>query len=309
MPEIGGVFIQAESELASINMVLGASVAGVRAMTSSSSPGVSLMQEGISYLAGCELPCLLVNVMRGGPGLGNISGSQADYFQSTRGGGHGDYRTICLAPASVQEMHDFPALGFYLADMYRNPVMIVTDGIMGQIMEGVDLEVSTAFQKQFPKEIKKDWVLDGCKNRPPRLVRSLLMEDGALEKHNYKLNEKYKKIEQTETRCEVYNMDNADAAVVCFGITARIAKDAVGRIKHKKVGIIRPITLWPFPYSVIEKYAAQVKMMLVVEHNLGQMVDDVRLGANGKTQVSFLGKPGGGVITPEEIIQKLELPV
>lgn len=308
MPEAGGVFLQAESELASINMVFGAALTGARAMTSSSSPGISLMQEGISYLAGCELPCLVVNIVRGGPGLGNIAGSQADYFQSTRGGGHGDYRTICLAPNSIQEMYDFPALGFHLADKYRTPVLIVTDGILGQMMEGMEKKKSLEFRKKLEKETlpKKDWVLDGCKGRRPRDVKSLLMTEGALEKHNYKLKVKYDKISSTEVLWEEYNMEGAKKCVAAFGITSRMSKEAIDRCRDEKIGLIRPITLWPFPSKVFEKYADQLDSILVVEHNNGQMVEDVELSVKGKVKVEFMGRPGGGVIVPEEIVERLK---
>ncbi|MFH1282141.1 MAG: 3-methyl-2-oxobutanoate dehydrogenase subunit VorB [bacterium] len=307
MIEVNGSFIQAESELASINMVLGAAVTGARAMTTSSSPGISLMQEGISYLAGCELPCLIANIMRGGPGLGNISGSQSDYFQSTRGGGHGDYRTICLAPSTVQELYDFPALGFHLAEKYRSPVIIVADGFLAQMMEGVDLDYSKNLRDKIAKEKlpEKNWVLNGCVGREPRFIRSLFMVDGALKDHNYKLQEKYGKINDSEQLWEEYNMADAKKAIVAFGVTGRIAKEAIKSLGDQKIGLIRPITLWPFPKKAFEKYLKQLESILVVELNSGQMVEDVLLSVSGKVSVDFLGKPGGEIITPDEITEKI----
>lgn len=305
MVELGRVFLQAESEVAAINMVLGASVTGKRSMTSSSSPGISLKQEGISYLAGCELPSVIVNVQRGGPGLGNISGAQSDYFQSVKGGGHGDYHLIVLAPHSVQEMYDFTYQAFDLADKYRNPVMILSDGIIGQMMEPMEL---TKFQPV--NNYKKDWVLDGCAGREPRSIRSLYMDEGALEKHNWDLKKKYDSILQNEVRFETINTEDADIILVAFGISARIAKAAArqARIQGLKVGCIRPITLWPFPEKIISDIAASSskKKFLVLEMNLGQMVEDVRLAVNGRCPVEFLGNPGGGIITAKDVLTKLK---
>lgn len=306
MNELGKIFVQAESELAAISMVFGAAAAGKRAMTSSSSPGISLKQEGISYMAGCELPGVIININRGGPGLGNISGSQSDYFQATRGGGHGDYHTIVLAPYSVQEMYEHTVLAFYLADMYRMPVLILSDGIFGQIMESLDLDKAKIFsnsldEKKLPE---KNWILTGCKGRKPRLVRSLFMAEGALEKHNYHLEQKHKLISEKEIRFETDVPDDAGVLVVGYGVAARVAKSAVNRLQKegKKVGMFRPVTLWPFPYKELSKSAEKVKKILVIELNLGQMIEDVKLAVEGRVPVEFFGKPGGGVITEEEIV-------
>jgi 2-oxoglutarate/2-oxoacid ferredoxin oxidoreductase subunit alpha len=302
MVELGRVFIQSESELSAINMVFGAALTGARAMTSSSSPGISLKQEGISYMAGCELPCVIVNVQRGGPGLGNISGSQGDYFQSTRGGGHGDYRTLVLAPDSVQEMYDLSQEAFDLADKYRNPVLILMDGILGQMMEPAQIEIDSP-QRKLPA---KDWVLDGAKGRVPRSIKSLLMTEGDLEKHNHDLEQKYQKMKE-EVRYETDNLNEAEIVLVAFGISARVAKSAMqmANNKGKKVGLIRPITLYPFPEKIISQTADKVKKFLVVEMNLGQMVEDVKLSVNGKAEVHFYGRPGGGVISQEEVLEEV----
>ena len=279
MPEEGRVFVQSESELAAINMVFGASATGKRAMTSSSSPGISLMQEGISYLAGAELPAVIVNVMRGGPGLGNIGPSQSDYFQSTKGGGHGDYHLIVLAPGSVQEMADFMPLAFDLADQYRTPVMILADGLLGQMMEPVLLE-----QKERRELPPKDWALTGAENRPQNIVRSLWLKEGVLEELNQRMQSRYAQIIKNETRCEQYKVDDADIVVVAYGITARIVRGAVTKARKEgiKVGWIRPITLWPFPSETISQAADDLKIFLTVELSCGQMVEDVRLAVAGK---------------------------
>jgi len=305
MAELGRVFIQAESEVAAINMVFGAAICGKRAMTSSSSPGISLKQEGISYLAGAELPCVIVNVQRGGPGLGNISGSQGDYFQATKGGGHGDYHIIVLAPYSVKEMYDLTFLAFDLADKYRIPVMILADGIIGQMMEPVDIGRKSEVGS---RKSEKNWKLDGCKGREPRLIRSLFMEEGGLEKHNWHLKEKYDGIKKTEIRYEADFTDDAEVLIVAFGITARICKSAVKKLRQEglKVGLIRPVTLWPFPEKVISEVASKSKKILVAEMNMGQMVEDVKLAVNGICPVEFLGKPGGAVFSEDEIIQKIK---
>jgi 2-oxoglutarate ferredoxin oxidoreductase subunit alpha len=309
MTELGRVFLQAESELAAVNMVFGVAATGKRAMTSSSSPGISLKQEGISYMAGAELPGLIVNISRGGPGLGNIAGSQADYFQSTRGGGHGDYRTIVLAPNSVQEMHEHAYLAFHLADLYRIPVLILADGYIGQLMEEFDNEKAALVIDEINKTKlpKKDWALDGCKGRKPRLVRSLLMEEGALEQHNYHLKQKYDLISEQETREEQYQTEDADVILVAFGVAARVAKTAVqdGRAKGIKVGLFRPITLWPFPYNSLASASKKVNKIVVIELNLGQMIEDVRLAVKDKVPVEFIGRPGGAIVTPEEILEQL----
>jgi len=302
MPEEGRVFVQSESELAAINMVFGAAATGKRAMTSSSSPGVSLMQEGISYLAGAELPAVIVNVMRGGPGLGNIAPSQGDYFQATRGGGHGDYRTITLAPASVQEWADSMSLAFDLADMYRTAVMILADGILGQKMEPVVLS-----EKPRRKLPPKDWALTGAKDRPQNIVRSLYLKEGMLEQQNYKLRDKYKEIEKKEVLCEQYEVENSEIVVVAYGVVARIVRSAVelARKEGIKAGWIRPVTLWPFPCDQISAAAEQFKVFLTVEMNLGQMVDDVKLAVAGKCPVVFYGRPGGGVPTVEQVLDHI----
>jgi len=320
MPQVGGVFIQAESELAAINMVFGAAACGVRAMTSSSSPGISLKQEGISYMAGAELPAVIVNVMRGGPGLGNIAPSQSDYFQATRGGGHGDYHSIVLAPSSVQEACDFMRLSFDLADKYRNPVIILGDGMLGQMMEPIQLSVISC-QLSEKKKLKtenqqlktKKWALTGCKGRKPNVIKSLYLAEGALEKLNLILQKKYQTIEQKEQRYESLNLSDAKTIIVAYGTMARIAKSVINQLreKGKKVGLIRPITLWPFPKKVFAPCAVRRApydkklTFLVVEMSYGQMLEDVRLVVDGKAKVEFLGRAGGGVPTEEEIINKI----
>ncbi len=303
MNEIGGSFVQAESELAAISMVFGASVAGVRAMTSSSSPGLSLKQEGISYMAACELPCVIVNIQRGGPGLGNIAPSQADYFQAVKGGGHGDYKLIVLAPASVQELLDLTILAFDLSDKYRNPAFILGDGLLGQMMEPLIIPSDVE-----PKRYEKPWALTGCKERKPNVIKSLLLGDGALEEHNKHLQEKYGVIKNAEVRSQSFNTKDADIVLVAYGSVARIAKAAMekARANGMKVGLIRPITLWPFPDKIIEDAALSAKKFLVVEMSAGQMVEDVRLAVNGKAKVEFYGRMGGGVPSEEEILQRLE---
>lgn len=302
MPEEGRVFVQSESELAAINMVFGAAATGKRAMTSSSSPGISLMQEGISYLAGAELPSVVVNVMRGGPGLGNIAPSQGDYFQATRGGGHGDYRTIVLGPWSVQELVDCMPLAFDLADQYRMTVMVLADGILGQMMEPVGLE-----EKPRRKLPPKDWALTGAKGRPQNIIRSLWLQEGVLEKLNYRLQAKYEQVEKNEVLCEQYAMDDAEIVVVAYGVAARIVRGAVNKAREEgiKAGWIRPITLWPFPTELISRAADEFRIFLVVEMSLGQMVEDVKLAVAGKVPVLFYGRPAGGVPTVDEILDKI----
>ena len=303
MGETGGVFIQAESELAAINMVFGASVAGVRAMTSSSSPGISLKQEGISYLAGCELPCVIVNMQRGGPGLGNIAPAQGDYFQAVKGGGHGDYKIIVLAPASAQELMDYTYIAFDLADKYRNPVMILGDGLLGQMMEPI--QIKSAAGKPL---VDKPWALTGCKGRQARFIRSLFLGDGALEEHNKKLQEKFNNIKKNEIRAETLNVKDADIILTAYGSVARIARAGMelGRAKGLKVGLIRPITLWPFPEKTIADISGKAKKFLVVEMSAGQMVEDVMLAVKGRAEVDFYGRMGGGIPTEEEILKKIE---
>ena len=299
MPESGGVFIQAESEISAINMVFGASLIGARAMTSSSSPGISLKQEGISYLAGCELPAVIVNVMRGGPGLGNIAPSQSDYFQATKGGGHGDYRQIVLAPATLQETVDLTMLSFDLADKYRMPVMILSDGILGQMMEPVILGTRDKGQGT-----RRDWVLDGCKGREPRVIKSLLLGEGELERFNEKLQKRYEEIKAKEVRCEVLHGDDSEIMLVSYGTTSRICRSVVEKLRSegKKIGMVRPMTLWPFPEKQLKELAGKVRKFLVVEMNCGQMVEDVKLGIDCKRPVYFYGRSGGWVPIEEDII-------
>jgi 2-oxoglutarate ferredoxin oxidoreductase subunit alpha len=303
MHEEGRVFVQSESELAAVNMIFGASATGKRAMTSSSSPGISLMQEGISYLAGAELPAVIVNVMRGGPGLGNIAPSQSDYFQATRGGGHGDYRTITLGPASVQELADCMQLAFDLADQYRTPVMILADGILGQMMEPVILE-----EKPHRKLPAKDWALTGAKGRKQNIVRSLWLGEGVLEEHNYKLHARYEQIQKDEVICEQYKIDDAEIIMVAYGVAARIVRGAVDKARQEgmPVGLIRPVTLWPFPTEQISKAANEFRIFLTVEMSLGQMVEDVKLAVAGKAPVVFYGRTGGGVPTVDEILGQIK---
>ena len=308
MPEEGRVFLQSESELAAINMVFGAAATGKRAMTSSSSPGISLMQEGISYLSGAELPAVVVNVMRGGPGLGNIAPSQGDYFQATRGGGHGDYRTIVLGPSSVQELVDCMSLAFDLADQYRMTVVVLADGILGQMMEPVVFNKNSKLKAKNSKLPKKDWVLTGAKDRPQNIVRSLWLGEGVLEELNYKLQAKYEQVQKNEVLCEQYAVDDAEVVIVAYGIAARIVRGAVSKARQAgiKAGWIRPITLWPFPTEQISKAADQWRIFLTVEMSLGQMVEDVKLAVAGKAPVVFYGRPGGGVPTMDEILNKIE---
>lgn len=302
MPEEGRVFVQSESELAAINMVFGASATGKRTMTSSSSPGISLMQEGISYLAGAELPAVVVNVMRGGPGLGNIAPAQADYFQSTRGGGHGDYRTIVLGPSSVQELVDCMSLAFDLADQYRMTVLVLADGILGQMMEPIVLE-----KKPGRKLPAKDWALTGAEGREQNIVRSLWLGDGVLEELNYKLQAKYREIEKKEVLCEQYEVEDADVVVVAYGVAARIVSSAVERAREEgiKVGWIRPITLWPFPMEQINRAADELRIFLTVEMSCGQMVEDVKMAVAGKVPVVFYGRAGGAVPSVEEVLEQI----
>ncbi len=302
MPQEQRVFVQSESELAAINMVFGAAATGKRVMTSSSSPGISLMQEGISYLAGAELPSVVVNVMRGGPGLGNIAPSQGDYFQATRGGGHGDYRTIVLGPWSVQELVDCMPLAFDLADQYRMTVVVLADGILGQMMEPVVLE-----KKPRRKLPPKDWALTGAKGRPQNIVRSLWLQEGVLEELNYGLQAKYEQVQRNEVICEQYAVEDADIVVVAYGVAARIVRGAVNKAREEGInaGWIRPITLWPFPTEQISKAADEFRIFLVVEMSLGQMVEDVKLAVAGKVPVVFYGRPAGGVPTVDEILDKI----
>jgi 2-oxoglutarate ferredoxin oxidoreductase subunit alpha len=304
MSEISGVFIQAESELAAISMVFGAAAAGERAMTSSSSPGVSLKQEGISYIAGAELPCVIVNMQRGGPGLGNIAPAQSDYFQSVKGGGHGDYKVIVLAPSSAQELLDYTFLAFDMADKYRNPVLILGDGLLGQMMEPVAI-VKESYK---PNVTEKPWALTGCKGRSPNIVRSFFLGEGALEEHNRRLQEKYKIITNSEVRAQTYNLKDSEIVVIAYGSVARTAKAAMERARAKgiKAGLIRPISLWPFPSNIIRETSSKAKKFLVVEMSAGQMVEDVMLAVNGKSEVDFYGRMGGGIPSEEEVLSRIE---
>lgn len=301
LPKRGGVFLQAESEVAAINMMYGSAGTGVRVATSSSSPGISLMQEGISYMAGAELPCLIVNMMRGGPGLGSIQPSQTDYFQSTRGGGNGDYRLICLAPASIQELVDLIHLGFNLSDYYRNPAIIVADGLLGQMMEPVEFKAPEAFE--LPE---KTWAAVGTNGeRKPNIINSLYLSPDELEKHNKHLIEKYKAITEKEIRVEEVDIEDAELVIVAYGTTSRICKSAIEILKQKgyKVGIIRPITLWPYPYDSFKKINPECKALLDVEMNQGQMIDDVKIAIEGKIPVHFYGRQGGMIPTTEDIVE------
>jgi len=304
LPQVGGTFLQAESEIASINMVFGASAAGERVMTSSSSPGISLKQEGISYIAGAELPAVVVNMMRGGPGLGNISGAQSDYFQCTRGGGHGDYRTIVLAPSTVQEAADLTVLAFDLADKYRVTVIIAGDGYLGQMSEPLELP-----QPSGAVFDKTAWALSGCRGREPRVLRSLrLKPEIKLEEHNKMLQERYRMIARDEVRFETYLAEDADVLITGFGIAARICKAAVAALREEgiKAGLFRPITLWPFPYDQLEIAAEKAESVLVVEMNEGQMLEDVQLALGRKRDIGFYGKSGGTVPDVEEIIKRVK---
>jgi 2-oxoglutarate/2-oxoacid ferredoxin oxidoreductase subunit alpha len=300
----GMVVLQAESEVAAINMVYGGAGCGRKVMTSSSSPGISLKQEGLSYIAGAELPCLVVNVVRAGPGLGTIQPAQSDYFQSTKGGGHGDYRLIVLAPSSVQEMADFVQLGFDLAFKYRNPAMILSDGAIGQMMEKVWLEEQQPRMTEFPS-----WATTGkTPDRPKNVITSLELESAKQEIHNEKLQAKYREIEENEVRFEMISCDDAEYLFVAYGTSARICQKSIqiARAKGIKVGLLRPITLFPFPKKELAALANQVKGMLSVEMSAGQMVEDVMLAAGGKVPVKHFGRYGGIVPTPDEIVAALE---
>jgi len=303
LPRLGGEFIQAESEVASINMLLGASAAGIRAMTSSSSPGISLMQEGISYMAGSELPAVIVNMSRSGPGLGGIAPSQGDYFQATRGGGHGDYRMIVLAPSSVQEIYDLTLKAFDLADRYRNPVLILGDSLIGQMKEPM---VRRTPKKQ--KAVPKPWAMTGAEGRKPNVLKSLYLKNGELTDHNWKLYEKYQRVKENEVLFETRDVDGAHMVVVAFGSISRVVKTAIDMAADAglKVGLIRPITLFPFPQEALNSVARSIKTFLTVELNTGQMVEDVKLSVKGDTQVYFYGRPPGSLCTPEEILEVIE---
>jgi 2-oxoglutarate ferredoxin oxidoreductase subunit alpha len=303
MPKIGGTFLQAESEVAAINMVYGAASAGRRSMTSSSSPGVSLKGEGLSYMAGADLPAVVINVQRGGPGLGGIQPSQSDYFQSTKGGGHGDYRMIVLAPASVQEMADMTVKAFDLADKYRMTAMILADGTMGQMMEPVSLDLDIADAPEKP------WATTGTKcSREHNIINSLSLVAEELERMNFDRYAKYAEVEKNEVMYEEYMMDDAEICVVAFGIAARVSKNAIvaARKEGIKVGLIRPITLWPFPTEAIAKAADKAKKFISVELSMGQMIEDVRLAVNGKADVTLCNRAGGMIPSPEQVLDAIK---
>ena len=303
MPKIGGTFLQAESEIAAINMVYGAAAAGRRAMTSSSSPGISLKGEGISYIAGCDLPCLIVNVQRGGPGLGGIQPSQSDYFQATRGGGHGDYHLIVIAPASVQEMAELTVKSFDLADKYRMPVMILADGTIGQMMEPVSLDIHVS------EPVEKPWAVTGTKmEREHNIINSLYLQPDKLEKVNFERFEKYEIVKANEQMAEEFMTEDADVVVAAFGIAARVAKNAVREARKNgiKAGLIRPITLWPFPEKVFAKAADHAKVIISAELNMGQMVEDIRLATKDSIPVNLCIRTGGMIMSPGEIYEAIE---
>ncbi len=302
LPQQGGIFIQAESEVASINMLLGAAAAGARAMTSSSGPGISLMQEGLSYMAGSELPGLVVNITRIGPGLGGIAPSQGDYWQATRGGGHGDYRQIVLAPNSVQEMYDLTIKAFELADKYRNPAMILGDAILGQMKEPVQLNEPRI---NLPA---KPWALCGARGREPQLIKSLYLKDDEMEKHNWHLYEKYRQLQEADTLVESELEDDMELLVVSFGSCSRMVQSAVrlARARGIRLGMIRPISLFPFPEEAIREATQTAKKVLTVEMNTGQMWDDVRLSLSPGCQARLLARPGGGIPSPQQILDEIE---
>ena len=302
-PALGGVFIQAESEVSAINMVYGAAGMGVRTMTASSSPGFSLKQEGLSYCAGAELPCVVVNIVRGGPGLGNIAPEQADYFQITKGGGHGNYRLIALAPNGAQEMCDLTAKAFDLADKYRNPACIMADGITGQMMEVVEIPVAT----EIPFD-HSDWCVDGTPATHKNLVSSIVLEPEELEAHNLKLDAKYREIMKKEVLFEEYRTDDADLIVVAYGVVSRIVTSTIDQAREAglKVGLLRPITLWPFPSEQIAGMADRAKAFLAVELSTGQMVEDVKLAVEGRAPVHFYGRCGGVVPGGGELVAEYE---
>jgi 2-oxoglutarate ferredoxin oxidoreductase subunit alpha len=304
MPEVGGTFLQAESEVAAIYMVFGAAGAGERAMTSSSGPGISLMQEGISYIAAAELPCVIVNMMRGGPGLGGIAPSQSDYFQATKGGGHGDYHLLVLAPSTGQEAADLTMLAFDLADKYRNPVMILGDGNIGQMMEPVEFRSPA---RESVRE-RKDWAITGGSSGNRKLIKSLYLDPVILEKRNLVIAQKLREAAKNEVRFESYMTEDADVVIAAYGTIARIAKTALTILREKgiKAGLLRPISLYPFPYQAFTQVAERAKGFLVVEMSMGQMLEDVELALCGKRQINFYGRVGGVVPTYEEIVRETE---
>jgi 2-oxoisovalerate ferredoxin oxidoreductase alpha subunit len=302
LPQVGGTFLQAESEVAAINMVYGAAAAGVRVMTASSGPGLSLMQEGISYLAGAELPCVIVDVMRGGPGLGNIAPEQSDYFAAVKGGGHGNYHNLVLAPASVQEMADLTMLAFELADKYRNPAIVLCDGFVGQMMEPLELD-----WRETPLPEKR-WAIRGTLETRANLVTSIFLEPDELEEHQRGMEAKYARARREEPRYELYQGEDADVLFVGFGIVSRVLRSAVAKAREAgiRVGLFRPLTLWPFPSEALARAAARVQNVLVVELSNGQMMEDVRLALAGKIPVKFYGRTGGNVPSVEEITARLD---
>ncbi len=301
MGKAGGVFIQSESEIAAINMVVGAAATGTRAMTSSSSPGISLKQEGMSFLAGFQLPAVIINIMRGGPGMGNIAPAQGDYFQATRGGGHGDYRTPVIAPGSIQEIADLTFVAFDIADRYRTPVMLLGDGMMGQIKEPV-LFPDPIDPKTLPM---KKWALTGRGDGPSHFLASLVLDSQKMENHNWNLFRKYEEITKNETRFETYCVEDAEIIAVAYGTTARIAKGAIHQLRDQglRVGLVRPITVWPFPNEILRELSRKVKRFIVLEMSTGQMVEDVRLALEGRAEVLFYGRPGGIIPEPDEFAQ------
>ncbi|WKV08047.1 3-methyl-2-oxobutanoate dehydrogenase subunit VorB [Thermoanaerobacterium sp. CMT5567-10] len=305
MPEVGGVFLQAESEVSAINMVYGAGGAGARVLITSSSPGISLMQEGISYIAGAEVPCVIANIMRSGPGLGGIQPSQSDYFQATKGGGHGDYKLIVLAPSTIQEMADLVQQAFDIADKYRNPVMILGDGMLGQMMEPVDFG---SIKKGENHIEEKTWATTGMGTRKKKnIINSLELDPQMLEKHNIELFKKYEKASKEEVRYEMTNCEDAEIILVAYGTIARVAKNVIELAKREniKVGLIRPISLWPFPVEPFEKTVDHVKGYLSIEMSMGQMVEDVKLAVNGRKPVYFYGRAGGMVPESYAILEEI----
>ena len=301
LPQVGGTFLQAESEVAAINMVYGAAAAGVRVMTASSGPGLSLMQEGMSYLAGAELPCVIVDVVRGGPGLGNIAPEQSDYFCMVKGGGHGCYRNIVLAPASVQEMADLTVLAFELADKYRNPAVVLTDGFVGQMMEPLEIDYREPVLPEQP------WAVKGTAETRANMVSSIFLEPDELEKHIREMEAKYIRCEEAEVRYETYRTDDAEILLVGFGIVSRVLRSTVESLRKEglRAGLFQPITLWPYPSKALVEAAAKVQKVLVVELSNGQMIEDVKLALNGKVPVEFYGRVGGNVPTVEELCRQV----
>ncbi len=305
MPEVGGVFLQAESEVAAINMVYGAAAAGVRTMTTSSSPGISLMQEGISYIAQSEVPCVIVNIMRGGSGLGNIAPAQSDYFQAVKGGGHGDYRTLVFAAWSVQELYDLTREAFDIADRYRSPVMVLGDALLGQMMEPIVLPEEVVDPDALPP---KPWATDGAKGRPRRIVNSLYIEPLDLERMNRQLQARYDEAAEREVRCATEHLEDAKLALVAYGTAARVGISAIEQARAAGIpaGLFRPISLYPFPNRELARVAEQVDAILVAEMSLGQLVEDVRLAVDGSCPVHLYGRPGGVVPTPAEVVEQIE---